>query len=206
MFNAGLRQPENWPNDLPATRELGMKARKPLVGSNEDISPKRSKGNLKLACFVMLLFIATLACGGSSEPEGGERNSSLQPAPPRTGNTTSGGVVEQTEQFLVGQSILYSWREGEAAFGTYYFEEVHYCSPNRYLLYGLSERTTVLDNVQRNRWQAEGDWDVIQQQGKVGIQHRPYSGQRYFIPLYFAADGRMTSDFVSVARQGRAQC
>jgi len=167
---------------------------------------KRMKAQYGRIISIGIFTLFLLACGGGGRVQ---TERSINDTP--TVNSGSYGrdrEVDQVEQALNGQKILYSWREGEAVYGTYFFETVHYCDMNYYILYGQSERTTILDNVQRNSWQAEGQWDVTRNQGQLGVHYQPRSGQDSFIPFDIQRDGRIYVDIanVSITHQGQAEC
>lgn len=156
----------------------------------------------KYAIFLLLLFIISgCSGGGTSEPVSGGSN-------PRPVNENNIGDREANAlgQALNGNSILFSWREGEAVYGTYFFEQVHFCDSDDYLLFGYSERNTVLDNIQRNRWQDEGRWELRREQGQLGVYLQPDSAQGYFVPLRFDNNGRLVNPYVSVSQEGHATC
>ena len=110
-------------------------------------------------------------------------------------------------QYLSGQQILVSYREGGAVYGTYYFTEIHFCSTGQYVLLGQSRKQTVLGNEQVNNWREEGSWEIIRSQGEVGILYQPASRSDYFVPVSVLPNGQLwVADGVSIQRQGRMQC
>lgn len=154
--------------------------------------------------YVVVLFLLLFMSGCDGGSGGAVSNGSGGGSSNGTSSRDHEG--DAVEQALIGQKILFSWREGEAVYGTYSFEEYHFCNRNNYLLVGYSERNTILDNVQRNSWQNEGRWEVRREQGQIGVFFQPNSGQGYFYPLRLESNGRLTNPYASVSRAGRAAC
>lgn len=129
---------------------------------------------------------------------------SLSPCAP---HAQTDDEVQHLKQYLTGQRLMVSYREGGAAYGTHIFLDIHYCPSGQYLLYGQSRKQTVLDNWQVNNWEDYGRWDVVRYQGQVGIGYVSTQGQTDFIPVQIRADGSLwAGEGVSIQRQGRAQC
>ena len=115
--------------------------------------------------------------------------------------------VQHLKQYLNGQKILLSSRKGGPIYGTFYFEEIHFCPSGQYMLFGQSRKQTVLGNEQVNNWEDCGIWNVIHVQGQVALQYRSRSGTGNIIPIHFLPDGRIQiPDGISLQKPGGAQC
>ena len=92
-------------------------------------------------------------------------------------------------------------------FGTYFFQEIHYCNSGEYLLVGQSRKQTVLGNEQVNNWQEAGSWEVIRSGGRVGVRYKAVMGQPNFVPVTLLPDESISiGSGVSIQRQGPAAC
>lgn len=115
--------------------------------------------------------------------------------------------AEQLDQFLRGNHLLVSYREGGAVYGTYYVLQIHYCTSGQYFLYGESSKQTVLGNYQKGNWQEAGTWAGTTRQGQLGVQYQPQGQVPDFVPVRMLPDGGIwVGEGVSVIPQGRAQC
>lgn len=161
---------------------------------------------MSLAFLIMLLS----ACGGRTD---GRTVQTTEQYHKETSATGSGGVARDAgerriKQYLVGRKILVSWREGGVQLGTFFFEEIHFCTVDYYLRFGRSEKTTILDNIQRSSWQAAGKWDVVQTPAGVAVLYRSTHGNEDYMRIDIRSDGRIVSpiDGVTIVPQGGAQC
>jgi hypothetical protein len=155
----------------------------------------------KFALILALIFLLVSACAPSTNIPPNDPNDDP--------NTNGSGQIDESDQItqsLTGQNLLLTWREGEAVYGTYFFVEVHFCSENDFILYGRSERNTVLDNLQVNTWQSAGTWDIVRLQGQIGIQYQMTTGESSFTPIALRSDGTISAQGVSITPQGQAQC
>jgi len=121
---------------------------------------------------------------------------------------SEGPDVERIKQYLGGQKLEISYRDGGPLYGTTYVKEVHLCSSGQYFEYGFSERQTVMDNFQRNSWEDSGTWEIVMFKGQVLLGSRSNSGGGFsYAPIRIMPDGSIwISDDVTVRRVGRAQC
>ena len=116
---------------------------------------------------------------------------------------------EALKQYLAGQKLLVTYRQGGPVYGTYFFLQVHLCRSGNYVTYGQSRKQSVLDShgEQVHSWRDEGHWDVGVYAGQVGVQYVSTSGQANFVPVRIGPNGEIwTSNGTSVVRQGAAQC
>jgi hypothetical protein len=114
---------------------------------------------------------------------------------------------ERLDQFLRGNHLLVSYREGGAVYGTYYVLQIHYCSSGKYFLYGESSKQTVLGNYQQGNWQEAGTWAATAVQGQLGVRYQPQGQVPNFVPVRMLPnDGIWVGEGVSVIPQGPAQC
>lgn len=115
--------------------------------------------------------------------------------------------IKYVSQQLNGHKILASWRQGGAIYGTYFFEETEYCNAN-YHLVGHSERTTILDNIERRHWQNQGTWRVTRHQGQLSVEYQPVDGESYSIPVTILSNGsiKLLSSGGILVPQGSALC
>ena len=111
------------------------------------------------------------------------------------------------DRSLSGRRFLVSYREGGAAYGTHVSLEIHYCANGEYILFGRSQRQTVLDNWQVNNWQDAGRWNVVRVQGQTGVRAVSVSGKVDFVAVETLPGGRLwAGEGVSVQAQGPARC
>jgi len=121
-------------------------------------------------------------------------------------NAQSIPSINEVKNFFNNQNILITYREGEVIYGTYYFMEIHYCPNGYYGLYGNTVKKTVLGNEQKSNWQEYGTWQVISQNGKVGIYYVTQTNQQ-FVPIYKLANGDFfVREGTSIVKQGPAIC
>ncbi|MFZ2361266.1 MAG: hypothetical protein WA040_18130 [Anaerolineae bacterium] len=104
----------------------------------------------------------------------------------------------QSQTSLTGMQVFISYRNGGPIYGTYYFLEAHFCTATYYQLYGRSVKQTVMGNEQVYNWQEDGRWQLIRNQGVLGIHFRSTSNTRFFIPY--------NSLGYTVQVRGRADC
>jgi hypothetical protein len=110
-------------------------------------------------------------------------------------------------KYLSGRRLLVTYREGGAVYGTHNFLDVHYCANGEFILFGRSERQTVLDNFQRSSWEDTGRWEVVRLQGRAGVRWVSRSGKVDFAALEILPDGRLwAGEGVSIQPQGPARC
>ena len=117
--------------------------------------------------------------------------------------------VSETElqEFLNGQKLLITYREGEVVYGTYYFIEVHYCPNGYYGLYASTIKRTVMGQEQKGGWQEYGQWKVMTQEGQTGLHYTTTMGVQRFVPFYKLANGDMfVADGITLVKQGVAIC
>ena len=128
--------------------------------------------------------------------------SSLGPA-----QAQSDPQLKAISQYLSGRRFLVTYREGGAAYGTHNFLDVHYCANGEFILFGKSERQTVMDNWQRNSWEDAGRWEVVRFQGRAGVRWVSRSGKIDFAAVEILPGGRLwAGEGVSVQPQGPARC
>jgi hypothetical protein len=122
-------------------------------------------------------------------------------------NAQENPSIEEIHNFFNDQQLLFTYRDGEVLYGTYYFIEIHFCSSGYYGLYGNSVKRTVLDNEQKSNWQEFGTWKIIDQNGVNGIIYESTNGGQQFYPIYRLANGDMfINEGISVVHQGLAIC
>jgi hypothetical protein len=112
------------------------------------------------------------------------------------------------KEFFNGQHMLVTYREGGAAYGTFFTLHVHFCRSGRYMTVGESRRHTVLDNEQVNRITDEGTWEVTTIGGQNVLRYLSVSGQPNVVAINVAPNGRISlgDGSITVIRQGLAQC
>ena len=115
--------------------------------------------------------------------------------------------AQRIKNYLSGQRVLATYRDGGPIYGTYFFYDIHFCPSGQYMEFGQSRKQTILDNVQVNNWKDYGTWDVVSFQGQVVLQINLTSGGQKFFLIRLLPDGRIwVRDDISVVRQGSAQC
>ena len=113
----------------------------------------------------------------------------------------------QLRQFLAGKHILFSYRDGGAVYGTYFFYNTHHCPSGDYLDYANSHKQSVLGGEIRNSWQSYGTWQVVTHQGQTGTYYLSSDGEETFWPMQLSANGGIyINDTISAVVQGPAQC
>ena len=111
------------------------------------------------------------------------------------------------QQFLSGKHILFSYRDGGPVYGTYFFFNTHHCPSGYYIDYANSHKQSVLGGENRQNWQSNGTWQVIDQQGQTGTFYRSSNGEETFWPMQISANGNIyINDTISAVVQGPAQC
>jgi hypothetical protein len=115
--------------------------------------------------------------------------------------------VQRIKQYFNGQKIFMSYREGGALYGTYFFQEIHFCPSGQYKLFGQSRKQTVLDNEQINNWEEYGAWDVVSFQGQIVLRFHTTSDEQGSFPIRLLPGGQIwIGDGISIQQQGKAQC
>ena len=113
----------------------------------------------------------------------------------------------EIRQFLSGKHILFSYRDGGAVYGTYYFYNTHHCASGRYVDYANSSKQSVLGGEINQSWQSNGSWQVVTYQGQTGTYYVSSNGEETFWPMQLRADGSLyINDTISIVVQGPAQC
>ncbi|MGI9271751.1 MAG: hypothetical protein ACR2QT_08255 [Woeseiaceae bacterium] len=126
-----------------------------------------------------------------------------------SGLTYSSDVDEESRlhNFLLGKHVLFSYRDGGAIYGTYYFYDTHHCPAGRYIDYGSSSKQSVLGGEINNSWQDSGSWQVVTYEGQTGAYYVSVGGEETFLPMQLNADGSVyINDTMSFVTQGIAQC
>ena len=111
------------------------------------------------------------------------------------------------QQYISGRHLLFSWRDGGAVYGTYYFSHTHHCASGEYIEYVNTHKQSVLGGENRNSWEDYGRWQVSSQNGQVGVVYTTSKGSVQFIPFQVYPDGSIySSDSLNIVSQGRANC
>lgn len=115
--------------------------------------------------------------------------------------------IEELSQFIEGQQIRITYREGEVLLGTYYFIDVHYCRNGYYGLYATTIKRTVMGNEQRGGWQEYGQWKIETRGDQVGLYAINTVGVENFYPFFKLPNGDIfMREGVTLIRQGPAVC
>ena len=125
--------------------------------------------------------------------------------------TNDGGGANSTEtvlsRFLAGKHVLFSYRDGGAVYGTYYFYNTHHCPSGHYIDYANSSKQSVLGGQINQRWESNGTWQVTTNGGQIGTYYRSSNGEETFWPMQLNGDGSVyINERISFVLQGPAQC
>jgi len=125
--------------------------------------------------------------------------------------TNDGGGANSLEialsQLLAGKHVLFSYRDGGAVYGTYYFYNTHHCPSGHYVDYANSSKQSVLGGQINQRWESYGTWQVVTNGDQTGTFYRSSDGEETFWPMQINGDGSVyINERISFVFQGPAQC
>jgi len=127
--------------------------------------------------------------------------------PPAAASGSGSSTETILRQFLTGKHVLFSYRDGGAIYGTYYFYHTHHCPSGRYVDYANSSKQSVIGGQINQSWESNGTWQVTTRQGQTGTYYQSSDGETTFWPMRLNADGSVyINDTISSVVQGSAQC
>jgi len=127
--------------------------------------------------------------------------------PPSSGSRGGNSTETALRQYLAGKHVLFSYRDGGAVYGTYFFYNTHHCPSGRYVDYANSSKQSVLGGQINQNWESNGTWQVITHQGQIGTYYQSSQGETTFWPMRLNTDGSVyINDTISFVVQGPARC
>jgi hypothetical protein len=115
--------------------------------------------------------------------------------------------AQAVKSLLSGQTMMVTYRDGGALYGTYYQIYVAFCPSGTYFTKGGSSRTTILNNEERHSFSDQGKWSVAPLGQVVVVQYRSASGQVTAFPVHLLSNGGLwAGNGITVVPQGPTPC